>query len=71
MEQSVNNIISGIHRIVFNKWVMFTHHEVKYNTQPRLMGAQKLLNSMNNLFVQKKVLAIKLIHLYSLSIAQN
>lgn len=34
------------------------------------MGAQKMLNAIHQLFVQKKVYAIKIIHLYSLQIEE-
>lgn len=35
VEQNVNRIIRAIYRIIFNKWVMFSHHQIKTKTEPR------------------------------------
>ena len=65
IEDNVNRIILGIQKIVFNKWVMFTHYEIRYVTQPRLEGAQKLLSKIDYTINNRKVLAFKMIQLYS------
>ena len=63
--------MKGIFRIIFNKWVMYTHHQIKFKVQPKEMGAQKMLSAINSLLKNAKMQALTKIHLYELCIEKN
>jgi hypothetical protein len=35
IEENVNSIMKSIFRIIFNRWVLFTHHQIKYVSEPK------------------------------------
>ena len=71
IENNVNKIMRGIFRIIFNKWVVYTHHQVKFQVQPKETAAVKLIGKIDSIMRQKKVEALTKIHLYHLSIEKN
>ena len=68
IEENTNSIMKSIFKIIFNRWVLFTHHQIKFYAEPKAVGATKLISSIHNLFTHRKSLAFNKIHLYHLFI---
>jgi hypothetical protein len=71
IETQVNNIMKGVFRIVFNKWVMVTHWQNKHLVGRKEMGAQRMLSQMDSVLRNNKMVALSKIHLYQLCIEHN
>lgn len=68
IEENVAKLMRCIFRVVFNKWVMFTYHEVKEVQRAREEGMSRMFMALDRLVCRRKLTAVSQMHLYSLYI---
>lgn len=70
IEENVAKLMRCIFRVVFNKWTMFTYHEVKEVQRPREEGMSRIFMAIDRLVCRRKLTAISQMHLYNLYIKE-
>mmetsp|Transcript_21800 Transcript_21800/g.33701 ORF Transcript_21800/g.33701 Transcript_21800/m.33701 type:complete len:197 (+) Transcript_21800:2881-3471(+) len=67
IEQSVSVLILETNRIIFERWVLFTHHQIQRISKPKSVAVIRLCDDILHSHLQKeKLQAMSKIHLYSL-----
>ena len=59
-----------IFRVVFNKWTMFTYHEVSNVQKPQAQATSKIFMAIDRLICRRKLIGMSQLHLYSLCIKE-
>ena len=70
IEDNVSKLMRCIFRVVFNKWTMFTYHEVSHVSKPRMQATSKIFLAIDRLISRRKLIGMSQLHLYSMCIRE-